>query len=92
MDRRHSAAETLASPKRPPRYLNVRKFLQFTVLPYCWPVLPCASFNFPAHSSQQTSTTFPPNFTLIAPSSSLQSHAAHVFSIPISSTPERRIA
>jgi hypothetical protein len=49
----------------------------------CYPalVLLCASFNFCAHSSQQTSTVFPPSFTLIALSSSLQSQAAQVFSV-----------
>lgn len=40
----------------------------------------CASFNWIAHSSQQTSTLRPPTLTSIELASSLQSHAAHVFS------------
>jgi hypothetical protein len=39
-----------------------------------------ASFNLCAHSSQHTSTALPPIVTLMALASSLQSHAAHVFS------------
>jgi hypothetical protein len=39
-----------------------------------------ASRSFCAHSSQQTSTTCVPTVTLMALSSSLQSHAAQVFS------------
>jgi hypothetical protein len=39
-----------------------------------------ASFNLRAHSSQHTSTVLPPIVTLMALASSLQSHAAHVFS------------
>src|SRR6516225_9875086 len=44
----------------------------------------CASFNLFAHSSQQTSTVFPPTLTLIGFPSSLQSHAAQVLA-PIAS-------
>ena len=52
-------------------------------------LLPCAeadvaaSFSFRAHSSQQTSTVLPAMVTLIGSPSSVQSHAAHVFSITI---------
>jgi hypothetical protein len=43
-----------------------------------------ASFNLCAQSSQHTSTVLPPIVTLIEYPSSLQSHAAHVFSaIPV---------
>jgi len=44
----------------------------------------CASFNLFAHSSQQTSTVFPPTLTLIGFPSSLQPHAAQVLA-PIAS-------
>jgi hypothetical protein len=40
----------------------------------------CASFNFRAHSSQQTSTVWPPILTLMEFLSSLQSQAAQVLS------------
>ena len=40
----------------------------------------CASFNFRAQSSQQTSTVLPPIFTLMEFLSSLQSQAAQVVS------------
>jgi hypothetical protein len=44
----------------------------------------CASFNFRAQSSQQTSTVLPPMLTLMEFRSSLQSQAAQVLSTMVS--------
>jgi hypothetical protein len=51
----------------------------------------CASFNFRAQSSQQTSTVLPPMLTLMEFRSSLQSQAAQVLStmVSLSSTRSR---
>jgi hypothetical protein len=50
---------------------------------------PCASFNFRAQSSQQTSTVLPPILTLKEFSSSLQSQAAQVVSTMTLLSPTR---
>src|SRR5580704_5292883 len=50
-----------------------------------------ASPSFRAHSSQHTSTTCVPILTLMADSSSAQSHAAHVFWVMIGSPWATRI-
>ena len=50
---------------------------------------PCASFNFRAQSSQQTSTVLPPILTLKEFPSSLQSQAAQVVSTMALLSPTR---